>query len=105
MIADNAWCSGIVLGKELPNWNNLDLDTIQSRLFWNDEPPQNAMIKDANPLDSLVWVSNLLISLGRKIPKDSIIITGSVIKTRAPKVGDIVRYNVGDLSEVEIKII
>src|SRR5210317_2144604 len=94
MIADNAWCSGIVLGKELPNWNNLDLDTIQSRLFWNDEPPQNAMIKDANPLDSLVWVSNLLISLGRTIPKDSIIITGSVIKTRAPKVGDIVRYKV-----------
>ena len=105
MITDNAWCSGIVLGKELPNWENLDLDMIQSQLFWNDEAPQNAMIKDANPLESLAWVSNLLLSLGRIIPKDSVIITGSVIKTRAPKQGDHIIYNVGNFSEVEVKII
>ena len=105
MITDNAWCSGIVLGKELPDWTNLDLDKIQSKLFWNDETPQNAMIKDANPIDSLLWVSNLLTSLGRTVPKNSIIITGSVIKTRAPKNGDSIIYNVGNLSEVEIKII
>ncbi len=105
MIADNAWCSGIVLGKELPNWENLDLDIIKSQLLWNDEPPQNAMIKDANPLKSLSWVANLLLSHGRIIPKGSVIITGSVIKTRAPQRGDHIIYKVGNLSEVEIKII
>ena len=105
MITDNAWCSGIILGKELPNWKELDLEAIQSKLFWNNEPPQNAMIKDANPIDSLVWVSNLLISLGKTIPKNSVIITGSVIKTRAPQQGDKITYNVGNLSEVEINII
>ena len=105
MITDNAWCSGIVMGKELPNWEKLNLDTIRSQLLWNDEIPQDAMIKDANPLESLSWVSNLLTSLGRTIPKDSIIITGSVIKTRAPNKGDHIIYKVEDLSEVEIKII
>ena len=105
MITDNAWCSGIVLGKELPNWENLDLDIIKSQLLWNDEPPQNAMIKDANPLESLSWVANLLLSHGRTIPKGSVIITGSVIKTRAPQRGDHIIYKVGNLSEVEIKII
>ena len=105
MITDNAWCSGIVLGRELPNWEKLNLDIIRSQLLWNDEAPQNAMIKDANPLESLAWVSNLLISLGRTIPKDSIIITGSVIKTRAPHKGDHIIYKIEDLSEVEIKII
>ena len=105
MITDNAWCSGIILGKELPNWKELDLEAIQSKLFWNNEPPQNAMIKDANPIDSLVWVSNLLISLGKTIPKNSVIITGSVIKTRAPQQGDKITYSVGNLSEVEINII
>ena len=105
MITDNAWCSGIVLGKELPNWENLDLDIIKSQLLWNDEPPQNAMIKDANPLESLSWVTNLLLSHGRTIPKGSVIITGSVIKTRAPQRGDHIIYKVGNLSEVEIKII
>ena len=105
MITDNAWCSGIVLGKELPNWEQLDLDVIKSQLLWNNEPPQNAMIRDANPLESLSWVINLLLSHGRTIPKNSVIITGSVIKTRAPHKGDTVIYKVGDLSEVEIKII
>ena len=105
MITDNAWCSGIVLGKELPDWKKLNLDTIRSKLLWNDETPQNAMIKDANPLESLAWVSNLLASLGRTIPKHSVIITGSVIKTRAPHKGDHIIYKVEDLSEVEIKII
>ena len=105
MITDNAWCSGIVLGRELPNWEKLNLDIIRSQLLWNDEAPQNAMIKDANPIESLAWVSNLLISLGRTIPKDSIIITGSVIKTRAPHKGDHIIYKIKDLSEVEIKII
>lgn len=105
MIADNAWCSGIVLGKELPNWEQLDLDIIKSQLLWNNEPPQDAMIKDANPLESLSWVTNLLLSHGRTIPRNSVIITGSVIKTRAPHKGDTVIYKVGDLSEVEIKII
>ena len=105
MITDNAWCSGIVLGKELPNWEKLNLDIIRSKLLWNNDAPQNAMIKDANPLESLAWVSNLLISLGRTIPKDSIIITGSVIKTRAPNKGDHIIYKIEDLSEVEIKII
>ena len=105
MITDNAWCSGIVLGKELSNWEKLNLDVIRSQLLWNDEAPQDAMIKDANPLESLSWVSNLLTSLGRTIPKDSVIITGSVIKTRAPNKGDPIIYKVEDLSEVEIKII
>jgi 2-keto-4-pentenoate hydratase len=105
MITDNAWCSGIVLGRELPNWEKLNLDIIRSQLLWNDEAPQNAMIKDANPLESLAWVSNLLISLGRTIPKDSIIITGSVIKTRAPHKCDHIIYKIEDLSEVEINII
>ncbi|MDC0530677.1 hypothetical protein OAO48_00715 [Alphaproteobacteria bacterium] len=104
MITDNAWCSGIVLGKEIPNWEKLDLDTIQSELLWNNEAPQGAMIKDATPLESLAWVSNLFTSMGRTIPQNSVIITGSVIKTRAPESGDHVIYKVGQLSEVEIKV-
>ena len=104
MIADNAWCSGIVLGEELPNWESLNLETLKSKLYWNKEVPQDALINDANPLESLSWVANLLISQGRVIPKNSVIITGSVIKTRAPLIDDHIIYNVGGLSEVEIRI-
>lgn len=104
IIADNAWCSGIVLGTEIPNWQDVDLNTLQSKLYWNNETPQDAMIRDANPLQSLSWVANLLISQGKVIPADSVIITGSVIKTRAPLVGDKIIYDVSGLSKVEINI-
>tara|TARA_B100000575_G_scaffold1488_1_gene1127 strand:+ start:61 stop:834 length:774 start_codon:yes stop_codon:yes gene_type:complete len=105
MITDNAWCSGIVMGKEIPNWENLNLDNIKSKLLWNNEMPQNAMINDADPLGSLAWVANLIVSHGRTIPKDSVVITGSVIKTRSPHKGDHIIYKIENLSEVEIKII
>ena len=74
-------------------------------MYWNDETPQEAIIKDANPFDTLAWVINLRLSLNLNIPKGSKIITGSVIKTRPPKKGDVVTYNVGNLSETKIRLI
>jgi 2-keto-4-pentenoate hydratase len=105
MIADNAWCSGIVIGDALPNWQDLELTRLTSKLYWNNETPQDAMINDANPLVSLSWVANLLVAQGKTIPAESVIITGSVIKTRAPLIGDKIIYDVGGLSKVEINII
>ena len=66
---------------------------------------QEAFIKDANPFDSLAWVINLRLSLNLNVPKGSKIITGSVIKTRSPKKGDVVTYNVSNLSETKIRLI
>ena len=104
MIADNAWCSGIVLGDPIADWKNLNLNKLQSRLFWNNEKPQLASVGAANPISSLVWIANLITSQDRKLLAGDVIITGSVIKTRAPKVGDKVRYNIANLSEVEITV-
>jgi len=87
------------------NWKNIDFNTLKSTLYWNDETPQEAIIKDANPFDTLAWVINLRLSLNLNIPKGSKIITGSVIKTRSPKKGDVVTYNVGNLSETKIRLI
>ena len=57
----------------------------KSVLYWNNESQQNAKVKDLNPFESLVWVLNLKLSQNIVVPKGSKIITGSVIKTRAPK--------------------
>ena len=84
---------------------NVDFNTLKSTLYWNDETPQEAIIKDANPFYTLAWVINLRLSLNLNVPKGSKIITGSVIKTRSPKKGDVVTYNVGNLSETKIRLI
>ena len=105
MASDNVWCAGVILGNPIENWKNIDFNTLKSTLYWNDETPQEAIIKDANPFDTLAWVINLRLSLNLNIPKGSKIITGSVIKTRSPKKGDVVIYNVGNLSETKIRLI
>ena len=95
----------VVLGNKINNWENLDFNALQSTLLWNDEAPQKAFIKDATPFKTLAWVINVRLSQNMNIPSGSKIITGSVIKTRAPKKGDHIIYKIDSLSQVEVKII
>jgi 2-keto-4-pentenoate hydratase len=106
MAADNAWCAGIVLGPEIPGWRDLDVDELTGALYWNDEPMAPARIGDADPFGSLAWVASVLTGAGRALKAGEVVITGSVIRTRAPKPGDHVRYRIGagdgDGAEVEV---
>ena len=104
MAADNAWCGGIVLGNPIQDWKKINFKEQKSVLFWNSEKPQNAKVIDSSPFESLAWVLNLKLSQNLVVPKGSKIITGSVIKTRAPKKGDEIVYEISELSSVEIKI-
>ncbi|MEM8752801.1 MAG: hypothetical protein AAGF90_07485, partial [Pseudomonadota bacterium] len=85
MAADNAWCAGVVLGPEIEGWRDMDVEGTPVALLWNDEPAVAAKVGDADPFGSLAWVANVLTSAGRTIRAGEVVITGSVIKTRAPK--------------------
>ncbi|QIE55727.1 hypothetical protein G5B40_09865 [Pikeienuella piscinae] len=104
MAADNAWCAGIVLGPAIEGWRELDVDELSGALFWNDEPPATARVGDADPFGSLAWVASVLTGAGRALKAGEVIITGSVIRTRAPQAGDHVRYRIGETAEVELRI-
>jgi len=104
MIADNAWCGGVVLGPEIPDWQNRDLDALPGTLYWNDDPPVEATTGLADPLGSLAWVCNLVTERGGVLRAGDIVITGSVIKTRYPKAGDRMRYDIAGLSDVSLAI-
>jgi len=105
LIADNAWSAGVVLGDPIPNWENISLTDLTSSLYWNSEPIMLAPIINANPLTSLAWVTNHLGNMGKIIPKDSIIITGSVLQTRKPIKGDKIIYKMENFAQVEVSII
>jgi 2-keto-4-pentenoate hydratase len=105
MIADNAWCGGIVLGDPIENWRDLDLNDLDGTMFYNDEKPEVAKTGLANPIGSLVWVVNHVTGLGETVAAGEPIITGSVIKTRYPEAGDKVVYDVGGLAEVSIAVV
>ncbi|MEM8755492.1 MAG: fumarylacetoacetate hydrolase family protein, partial [Pseudomonadota bacterium] len=105
MAADNAWCAGGVLGPEIEGWRDMDVEGTPVALLWNDEPAVAAKVGDADPFGSLAWVANVLTSAGRTIRAGEVVITGSVIKTRAPKAGDRVRYRIGELAEVTTEVV
>ena len=105
MVVDNVWCGGVVLGAPVPNWQRIELNKLDATLMWNDRPPETALVGDANPLDSLVWLINSLLVRNKKIPKGAVIITGSVFKTRNTKIGDQIKYIIGTNSKVQVDIV
>lgn len=105
MAADNAWCAGIVLGPAIEGWEAMDVDALPVSLHWNDEPPTTARAGDADPFGSLAWVAGVLTGAGQTLKAGEVVITGSVIKTRAPSRGDRLRYRVGETAEVAATIV
>lgn len=104
MAADNAWCAGIVLGPRIEGWREMDVEALPVTLHWNDEAPAAAHVGAADPFGSLAWVANVLTGAGQSLKAGEVVITGSVIKTRAPLVGDRIRYEIDGLSSVEVSI-
>lgn len=104
MIADNAWCAGVVLGPEIPGWRDLDLNELPVKLYWNEDAPIEAKTGAADPLATLAWVANLVTSMGNIMRAGEIVITGSVIKTRYPGAGEHFRYEIAGLADVSLEI-
>ena len=104
LIADNAWSAGVILGNPIKNWENLDLNQLNSKLYWNNEFIGESKLLNTNPLNSLGWVIKHLCKYNKKIDKGSIIITGSLLKTKKPKSGDVIKFQIENLSSVITEI-
>jgi len=105
MIADNAWCAGIVLGPPVDTSLHGSVDSLDCTLKWNNEAPQSASSAASSPLDTLTWVLNLVADIGDRIPAGQPIITGSVLKTRYPVPGDQLAFSIADQSVVEMSVV
>ena len=104
LIADNAWSAGVILGNPIKNWENLDLNQLNSKLYWNNELIGESKLLNTDPLNSLGWVIRHLGKYNKKIDKGSIIITGSLLKTKKPKSGDVIKFQIENLSSVITEI-
>jgi len=110
MIADNAWCAGIVRGPNVidglrENFDNMGtaLSDLPTSLRWNNDV-ESASTAASDPIGSLTWVVNLLAGLGVTLEAGQPVITGSVMKTRYPEAGDHVEFMVEGYGAVEMAI-
>jgi 2-keto-4-pentenoate hydratase len=57
-----------------------------------------------HPLDAVAWLANHLASIGRGLVRGDVVITGSLITTKAVAAGDVVRYDLTELGSVELRV-
>jgi 2-keto-4-pentenoate hydratase len=106
LIADNCWNEGAVLGTRVAGWRGLDLAALRGAAFINGSKVGEGRGADAmgHPLDVVVWLADHLASIGRGLVRGNVIITGSIVTTKAAHAGDRVRFDVEGLGTVELEI-
>ncbi len=105
LIADNAWCGGIVLGTPSQNWRKINLSSTQVHLSFNNEI-EEAITGAAmgNPLNSVAWLASFLSEQGRPLKKGDIIMSGSTLATKFAKRGDKAVYTIEGIGKAEANI-
>lgn len=104
LIADNAWCGGVVLGPVIEGWAEMDLGDIPSVVTQDGQEPEHTNTGAADPLGSLAWVLNHFGERGMTLRKGEHIITGSAVRTRFPVAGDRIAYEIAG-ARVEIEVV
>lgn len=105
LACDNAWSGGLILGKKIKNWRELDFKKLISTCEWNDESLKSTSVMDADPFNNLNWLISQLIERKQVLTKGMLIITGSVFLVRQAKLGDSIRHSLSDDLQVELEII
>jgi 2-keto-4-pentenoate hydratase len=106
LIADNGWNEGVVLGSPIQKWQALDLGAVRGVATINGKVVGEGVGAAAmgHPLESLAWVANHLAAHGRGLVFRDVVITGSIITTKTVQAGDLVKFSVERLGDVELRI-
>jgi len=106
LIADNAWSEGAVLGMPVTGWKDLDLAKLRGVATINGETVGEGVGAAAmgHPLDAVAWVANHLAAHSRGLVFRDVVITGSMITSKAVRPGDLVRFSIESLGEVELRV-
>lgn len=106
LIADNAWNEGAVLGDPVRDWSSVDLAGLRGVATVNGKPVGEGHGRDVmgHPLDALAWIANHLAARGFGLWRGDVVITGSLVTSKFPQPGDLLRFEAGELGAVELRV-
>ena len=106
LIADNGWNEGAVLGVPVTKWSKLDLGAVRGVATINGKVVGEGVGAAAlgHPLEALAWIANHLAAHGRGLVFRDVVITGSIITTKTVQAGDLVKFSVEHLGDVELRV-
>lgn len=106
LICDNAWNEGAVLGRPVEQWRDIDLAQVRGVASINGREIGEGRGADAlgHPLDALAWIADHLAAGGRSLVRGDVVITGSLVTTKPGRAGDLAKFALDGLGEVELRI-
>lgn len=106
LIADNTWNAGAVLGAPAKDWRKLDLAALRGVASINGATVGEGRGADAmgHPFAAVAWIADLLASQGRAMLRGDVVITGSLVTTKAMNAGDRARFSLEGLGDVELRV-
>jgi 2-keto-4-pentenoate hydratase len=107
LIADNCWNEGAVLGAPVTEWRHVDLAAVHGVATINGRAVGKGRGADVmgHPLDAVAWLANHLAAEGRGLLRDEFVITGSIVTTKTVAPDDTVRFDLGELGSVELRVL
>jgi len=107
MIADDFCNAGCILGDEVTNWHDLDLEAIEGTMTVNDDDVRVGYGRDVlgHPLEALAYVANHLSSCGKTARAGEIVMLGSLVKTAWLDTGDRATGVIEGLGEVSLSFV
>lgn len=105
-VSDAASYAAIALGNRITKLDGLDLRLIGMAAYLNGELVQNGSSAAVmgNPINSMVWLANKLLSLGVEMKKGEIVLSGSLTPVFEIKNGDNVNVIFDHLGSVSLNI-
>lgn len=106
LAADNAWNEGAVLGEPVAAWHRIDLAALHGVATINGAVAGEGRGADSmgHPFAALAWVANHLAARARGLRKGDIVICGSLVTSKFPRQGDVLRFEAGALGTVELRV-
>jgi 2-keto-4-pentenoate hydratase len=83
LIADDFFNAGVVLGREVTGFRDLDLAGVRGTLFIDGDAHSTGLGEDilGHPMEALAWLSNHRASIGQPLRTGDFVMLGSVVKT------------------------
>jgi 2-keto-4-pentenoate hydratase len=106
LIADNAWNEGAVLGRPVEDWKGADLGAIRGIAKINGKVVGEGVGAAAmgHPFDAVAWIADNLATRGRGLVRGTVVITGSLVTSKAVHPGDRVEFSLERFGSVELLV-
>ncbi|NBP38316.1 MAG: hypothetical protein EB036_12730 [Betaproteobacteria bacterium] len=111
LLADNAWNEGAIIGRWRRDWRSLGsanegLGSLSGIAKINDEIVGSGFGRDlmGHPLEALAWLANEANDRGRYLCKGEIAILGSLVRSKFPKLGDRLQFQLEGFEPIMLRI-